>query len=568
MPQKNKDSQSKDIPESKELRESRETLKIMADDTFKTDFTAHLRSRYPLFYITTNEEKRFLQFIDHYAKVEGYQVRIWDCFRGLIEMPGGEVIDVASHDAKDPSYILEHIRGEANNFYNNPNAVTQKREENVRGIIYILLDYFRFMGTEDNIQPDIERRLKSLVNIDSIVTTIITGPTYRASSVLENLIPVIDFPYANREEIRQALWQVVNGVNDKITDINEKTKKMEEVLINSVSGLSLSEAQTAFAKSLVTHKGWNIKTILEEKKQIISKSGILEYHNNDISISDVGGLKNLVQWIKNRVVCFSEDAEKYGLKKPKGLLAIGMPGCGKSLTCKAISDTWNMPLLRMDFGKLFGSLVGQSEARAREALKLAETIAPCILWIDEIEKGLSGVRSSGRTDGGTTSRVLSTFLTWMQEKLKPVFVVATANDHSSIPPEFLRAGRFDEIFFVDLPNTVEREEIFGILLRKRKYDPKKFNLKLLADNSNDYSGAEIEKAIDNAMLQGFLDKKRKIKEEDILTAIKGFKPLFEMRKEDFEEIREWAESRCITANAPDTRIETIALNSKKDLDIT
>jgi len=193
----------------------------------------------------------------------------------------------------------------------------------------------------------------------------------------------------------------------------------------------------------------------------------------------------------------------------------------------------------------------------------------CILWIDEIEKGLSGAQSSGRSDGGTTARVLSTFLTWMQEKTSPVFVVATANDHGSIPAEFLRAGRFDEIFFVDLPNEIEREEIFSILLRKRKLKVKDFNLKLLAsDNvSKDYSGAEIEKGIDNAMLVGYQEKKRKINDDDIRKALEGFKPLFIMRNEDFGDIREWAEQRCRPANAIDKGKVNLGLKTKKNIDL-
>jgi hypothetical protein len=242
--------------------------------------------------------------------------------------------------------------------------------------------------------------------------------------------------------------------------------------------------------------------------------------------------------------------------------------CGKSLVCKAISSYWNMPLLRLDFGKLFGSLVGDSEKNAREAIRLAEAVAPSILWIDEIEKAISGVRSSGQSDGGTTSRVLSTFLTWMQEKTSSVFVVATANDHESIPPEFLRPGRFDEIFWVDLPNIKEREEILEVHLKRRGLDPKDFNLAAMAVRGDGYSGAELEKSITEAMVVGFSDKKRKIKTEDIINAMGTFKPLSVMREGDFEAIREWSETRCRSAN--EKAVETVNMGSgygEKDLDI-
>lgn len=241
--------------------------------------------------------------------------------------------------------------------------------------------------------------------------------------------------------------------------------------------------------------------------------------------------------------------------------------CGKSLICKAISSAWGMPLLRLDFGRLFGSLVGDSERNAREAIKMAEAVAPSILWIDEIEKAISGVASSGRSDGGTTSRVLSTFLTWMQEKTSSVFVVATANDHQSIPPEFLRAGRFDEIFFVDLPTKEERVEIFSVLLRLRNIDATNFNLERLAERSEHHSGAEIEKGIDKAMLAGFRDGCRPIDTDDIVKALGDFKTLFDMRSEDFEELREWADSQCIKANLGETISVNHGLNTKRNLDL-
>ena len=545
--------------------ESQKALDIMADERFHTEFSTLLKTRYPLFFVTTNEERRLLCFLDHFARVKGYTCFIWDCFRGLLDLDSGEVVGGIDETIKDPLPILEHILNEGKNYLNNKEAVEKKREEGTRGIIYVLLDYCRFI--EEN--PDVERRLKAISNLEGIVSTIITGPTYKSTSTLENLIPVLDFPFPNREEIRTALWELVDSVSAKIPAITDKTKKQEEELINSVSGLTLMEAQTAFAKSIVCNKGWNIPTILQEKRQIINKSGILEYYDNVASLSDVGGLKNLINWIKSRKDCFSSQAEAYGLNKPRGLLTLGLPGTGKSLVCKAISGAWGMPLLRLDFGKLFDSLVGQSEARARDALRLAESIAPSILWIDEIEKGLSGVQSSGRSDGGTTARVLSTFLTWMQEKTAPVFVVATANDHGSIPAEFLRAGRFDEIFFVDLPNEVERKEIFSILLRKRKLQVKDFNLDLLSAKSvsGDYSGAEIEKGIDNAMLVGFQDKRRKIKDDDIRRALAGFKPLYVMRNEDFADIREWAEERCRPANEKDKGSVDLGLKNSKKLDL-
>ncbi len=528
---------------SKKVSEA--TLEEMCTDKFKRDFTNIIRSRYPLFYITHNEERRLIQFLDHYCRVKGYDCYLWDSYNGLVSLETKEEIKSQSEDLKsNPVAVLDYILGEAKGYEKKASNVQEKKKSGVNGIIFVLLDYFRFIDED----PNIERRFKAISNLNAIVCTICTGPYYKSTDILNNLMPVIDFPYPNRKEYRHALYDVVRGAEKRIPNILERTREMEEEIINSVSGLSLMEAQTAFSKSLVDGHDWNISLILEEKKQIISKSGMLEYFDKPVSMGDVGGLKNLTKWIDDRKKCFSQEAQDYGLKKPRGLLTIGMPGCGKSLVCKAISSSWNMPLLRLDFGKLFGSLVGDSEKNAREAIKQAEAVAPSILWIDEIEKAISGVASSGRSDGGTTSRVLSTFLTWMQEKTSMVFVVATANDHQSIPPEFLRAGRFDEIFFVDLPNADEREEIFDVLLRLRGIKSNKMNIPLLSQKSKNYSGAEIEKAIDNAMLKGFLDKGRAIKSNDIADAFGEFPSLFEMREDDFEVLREWADKRCRKAN--------------------
>jgi len=536
-------------PVSKKISEA--TLEEMCDDKFKDEFYNMLRCRYPLFYISHNEEKRLIQFLTHFCKVKGYECFLWDSYNGLVSIVSGEEVAGISEDLKNnPLAILDHIIGEGRAFEKKKTSVQEKKEKGTNGIIYVLLDYFNFIQPN----PDIERRFVALSNLNTIVTTVCTGPYYQATDVIQNILPTMTFPFANKKEIRHALYDVVRGAERKIPDIAKQTKKIEAELIDCVSGLTLQEAQTAFSKSLVSSHSWDIPYILEEKKQLISKSGMLEYFDKTVKMDDIGGLKNLIEWIKERKRCFSQEAEDYGLNKPRGLLTIGMPGCGKSLVCKAISSAWKMPLLRLDFGKLFGSLVGDSEKNAREAIRQAEAVAPAILWIDEIEKAISGNASSGRTDGGTTSRVLSTFLTWMQEKESPVFVIATANDHQAIPPEFLRAGRFDEIFFVDLPNVEEREEIFDVLLRIRGIESKNINTPMLAESTEGFSGAEIEKAIDNAMLAGFMDGSRPIDSDDIKKAKGEFKSLFEMRKSDFEELREWAANKCRMANHEPTNI--------------
>ncbi len=547
------------------LEQSKKDLQITANKEFKDEFTTILRARYPVFFLSTNEETRFIEFLTNYCIVNGYKGFIWDCYRGLIEIGTNEVTDGANGTLKDPITILEHIIKEGEPYINNKDMVETQKKEGIRGIIYVLLDYYRFIKED----PDVERRIKHISNMDGIITTVLTGPHYKSTDALENILPVIDFPSPNREEIKAILWRIVDGIKEipGFEEVEKETKKMELDLINAVSGLTLGEAQTSFTKSIVCSSKWDINTILKEKRQIIRKSGLMDFYDTSISTKDVGGLKNLVGWIKDRKKCFSEEAEEYGLPKPRGILVLGFPGTGKSLVCKAVAGAWNMPLLRLDVGKLFDSFVGQSEARARSVLKTAESISPCILWLDEVEKALAGSASSGRSDSGITARVLSTFLIWMQEKTKPVFVVATANNHELIPPEFLRAGRFDEVFFVDLPNKTEREEIFEVLLKKNKYNPKKFNSKLLASKCDRYTGAEIEKAIGNAMLVGFSDKKRKITNNDIISAMKKFKPLYDMRKEEFAEMEEWAKENCVKANEEYVEKVKIGMSKNSFIDV-
>ena len=303
---------------------SSRTLDEMCTDKFKNDFSNILRSRYPLFYITTNEERRLIQFMDHFCRVKGYDCRLWDSYNGLVELKTMEEVGGTTEELKaNPLAILDYIITESRTYEKKKTSVKEKKDKGTNGVIYVLLDFFRFMT--DN--PDIERRFKAIAELNSIVCTIITGPYYKSTDVLQNLIPVIDFPFANKNEIKHALYDVVRGASLDIPDIPKKTKKIEEELINAVSGLTLMEAQTAFSKSLVAYHDWDIPTLLEEKKQIISKSGMLDYFDKPVSMDDVGGLKKLIKWIKNRKSSFSQEAEDYGLKKPRGLLTIGMPGC-------------------------------------------------------------------------------------------------------------------------------------------------------------------------------------------------------------------------------------------------
>lgn len=1001
------------------IAESEATFSSMATPQFNHDILALIKSSQPLIYVTTHEESRFCTYMKHLSVADKRKCFVWDVYKGLVDIFNNEKVEVAGSDDTDPDAVLDIIISKIQD-------AEKDQDDNTKGSIYILLGFDRFL--KPGCDPETERRLKHIVNINDRVTVILAGPSYASTESLDKDMSLLDFPYPNDDEIRNTLYHVLDSAKNKLPNAPKRVKENEEELIKACRGLTMSEAQQAYCKSVVMIKKtkkpeFDIPTILNEKKQIIRKNPILDFIDSNLKISDVGGLDPMVNWLKKRKMAFQENAKKYGLPYPKGAMLIGVAGCGKSLSAKAVASLYELPLLRLDFGKMFGSLVGESEKTCRDAIKLAESLAPCvsgestiydsdgnkytideilngnkkslyvyslnentlriektlvkavirhsekkqmlrintnngnikvtldhkllvnrdgsvfweqakdirdgdlimsskylprdikifkwweslkddcylscegqkynvanlgdidannkplmlipngnseenltimngvslhtlyyllgmieaggkidvndgtisfssfdwaemyhfsrcmqtvfgiepsisgheacinnvflskfltkaseviisqeddvlaqylggvmdvsgvinykqnsrlpkivlalentdirnklksilhvfgvlavsetkksfviaspgeirkiipyigveredlrekisemlvdhdfmigpskersnfgyrlgsalyndrnqigikfedfacspstirkleskdsitscelaqdimetiisrcpedvaskvfrlvdsdiigvkvqsiedvgleyaydlscdknhnffannflchncILWCDEVEKGLSGTRSSGSTDGGTTSRVVSTFLTWLQEKTSPVFVICTANDAMQIPPEFMRAGRFDEVFFVDLPGRTGREQIFNIHIKRVNRDPAKFDLKKLSVASEGYSGAEIEKAVNVALFEGFADGEREIDTNDILNALKSFKPLSSTRKEEFDEMKKWAEGRCIVANTPDvSQSNTVnSVSNKKNI---
>ena len=539
---------------------SLENLLLMATPEFNSEIDALVKSRHPLLYLTAKEEPRVIKYFKYFCEANGYTGYIWDSYLGARAINGQP--GQCSEDNLDAEGILDHIIASVENGVSSLNQVKEFS-------IFLLLDFHKFLEIAS---PDIERRIKviSQKNRNSI-TTIIVAPHFVSDAVIDDQFAVLDFPYPNNAEIEIVLNNVLHSVEDRIPNIIEDTYIDKEDIVRASCGLSVDDIQSAYAKSLVKYKKIDVGTIIKEKQQKIKKTGILEYYDQKVKLDEVGGLKNLTNWLQVRKLAFRDTAKEYGLDTPRGVLVMGVPGTGKSLTCKAIASEYAMPLLRLDFGKMFHSYVGESERAMRESLLLAEAVSPCILWIDEIDKGLSGGQSSSQTDGGTTNRVIGTFLTWMQEKTKPVFIVCTANNQEQIPTEFMRAGRFDEIFFVDLPSEEERKEIFNILLTKKKRDPKKYNINMLAYRSKYYTGAEIEKAINMAMFSAFKDSAREFSTEDICESLTQFKTLYDMRQDKIKLMRDWASRRCILANsspvkeweeAPVSRIKNILLDEQ------
>jgi SpoVK/Ycf46/Vps4 family AAA+-type ATPase len=480
-----------------------------------------IRARYPLMYVVSHEEERVEKALYDLCIEREMRLEIWSITEGFKVVANGS----GTREIKDPMKALDHVhRAEAN----------QKA-------LFVLRDFHPFFK-----EPAILRRLRDLATElrRTRKSLIMLSPVKKIPPELEKSIAaVVDWELPSRQEIEAIARRLVPQAPPATQQQVESEPTFIEHVVEAALGLTEVEAENVFAKSMVRTHTFDVETILEEKKQIIAKSGILEYYEHREEFSDIGGLVSLKDWLVKRRHAFSSRAREFGLPLPKGILMIGVPGTGKSLTAKAAGALWEMPLLRLDVGKIFAGLVGSSEENIRTVIRTAEAIAPAILWIDEIEKGFSGTGSSNMSDGGTTSRVFGSFITWLQEKESPVFVMATANDVSALPPELLRKGRFDEIFFCDLPTVDERRQIIDIHLRKKKRDPGRFDLDRLANMTSDYSGAEIEQAVIAALYDAF-DSGNDLDTDGLAQSISEIVPLAITMRERIEAMRDWARTRA------------------------
>jgi AAA+ superfamily predicted ATPase len=489
-----------------------------------------IRARYPIIYVVSWEEDRAMREIDAIALKRNKKVYSWTISRGLVRHRSGlGNAAEGKKGTKDPILLLKEIQS-----FEDP-------------AIFVLKDYHHYMKDSNVI-----RGLRDLAVYlrHTSTSVVILSPTLSLPPDLEKDITIIDFPLPERRDLEKLLLSVARDLKDHPNFTVDTSDEAKNVMLEAAIGLTLNEAENVFAKALVmtgrlTPK--EVPFIYSEKRQIIRKSGILEYIDPNEKMNEVGGLNSLKSWLKKRRLAFSDKARKFGLPVPKGVLFVGVQGCGKSLCAKAVSNLWSLPLLRLDMGRLFGSFVGSSEQNVRKAINVAESVSPVILWIDEIDKGFAGIQSSSSSDSGTTARVFGTIITWMQEKEASVFVIATANRVESLPPELLRKGRFDELFFVDLPSLEERKEIFNIHLKKRKREPAKFDCDKLAKASKGFSGSEIEQVIISALYDAF-EKNTDITTGNILVSIRDTFPLSMTMKEAIDKRRDWAKGRARSAS--------------------
>ncbi|MCL1933463.1 MAG: AAA family ATPase [Candidatus Azobacteroides sp.] len=511
---------------------------------FQKELSTLIKARFPVIYIITWEEKRLAEAIKAMVKNDQlfskerdvWEWTILDGFKCNEQIKKGDI-----KTSLQALNFIDSYEGDG---------------------IFILKDLYADLARPvHTIDQPLIRKLKDLVwSIKEgkwLKTLIITAYEKFIPDDLQKEILIKSFDLPTKEELREMLLNLVeqNKHNPKLKfDLSNNTLSK---LCDAACGLTLHEAENAFALSIVKDGELNekdVSTIAEEKKQIIQRNGLLEFSMPKLKMEDVGGLQNLKNWLVKRSDSWSEKANKYNLPSPRGVLITGLPGCGKSLTAKTISSLWNIPLLRLDMGALYSGLVGSSERNMRNVIQTAEAMAPCVLWVDEIEKAFSGIGSSG--DSGVATRMFGTFLTWMQEKEKFVFVAATANQIHSLPPELMRKGRFDEIFFVDLPTQIERQIILDIHIKKRFVNPKvigslvidKAFVDRLTTRTEGFTGAEIEQVVVSALFEAFAEN-RSVTEDDFVFAIESTVPLVVTQAEQIASIRQWANLRAVSATS-------------------
>ncbi|KQN96864.1 AAA family ATPase [Paenibacillus sp. Leaf72] len=489
----------------------------------------YLKASYPAVWVKAYEEDKACSMFSTLAKELNFGLMVWSITKGFCN-PNDEHYDKGSSviDAISAlNFILE--------------------EEKTSFTIYILKNFHYYLEDKNpmiiqlikDLIPHLKKKGNQLVFLSPVVTLPIE---------IEKDITVLEVDMPDIQELDETLESIISSVSDKI-QIDDRQRVLESAL-----GLTCAEAENAFALAVTIHRKLDdeaIKTIQREKSNIIRKSGMLEFIAPSNTINDIGGASEFKKWLHTRRKSFSKEAKEFGVQSPKGVILLGISGGGKSAAVRAVGNLWQMPILRFNIGNVFGSLVGESEANMSRALRMAETISPSILWIDEIEKAFAGAGGSGATDSGVTARVLGEMLTWMQEKTSDVFVIATANNINHLPPELLRKGRFDELFWFDLPELGERKEIISIHLRKRNRDPQTFDIDSLAKKTEGFVGAELEQVVVDAISIAFSEN-HELTNNDLLEAARSTVPLSKLREAEISGMRAWAKERARNASAGET----------------
>jgi hypothetical protein len=505
---------------------------------FAADIAALLRARNPLIWVVTREEARAEALLFEAARSAGYMLRTWDVGQGAANFDGSPTMGGA--ELRDPGDMMGAIRGR-----------TEAGERDV----WVMRDLPVWLqgpqGATTMRQVRNLTRLLPTVARASAQAMVILSPDGTVPAELAGHATVVELPLPDRAEIAAILDSAIESLPEELK-ANAAPNGARNAAIDAAVGLSGEEAQACYARSLVQLRRIDPATVAGEKKRVIAREKVLEWYDPlPGGLEAVGGLEGLKGWLRARATAYSPQARSYGLPAPKGCMLVGVPGCGKSLTAKAVATAWGVPLLRLDLGALKGKYVGESEGNIRKAFRVIEALGRCVVWIDEVEKALQGA-TSGSADGGVSSDALGSFLSWMQERSGEAFVVATANDVSALPPELLRKGRFDEVFFVDLPTPEERAGVLAAALRSHgRGQPEDAAVAGIVRATENFTGAEIAAVVPEAMFQAFADGAREITARDMIEAAANTVPLAVTAKAKISALREWAKGKARPAGRPE-----------------
>lgn len=498
---------------------------IMSSSTVVHDLKTLVLSFHPVIAVETVEEERTIRLVEDVAGELGMTVFAWSVTSGLVRNGSSQAI----HGTSEPLGLLRHIE-----------------DLTVEGV-FVLKDFAQHLG-----QAPVARKFREVAQKFSrgLSTIVLTSRSFELPDEIEHKVVYFNLQMPSREELRDAVQPVIRRlVATRKVDVTLSSAEFE-MLLQTMTGMTLNQARQTIAYAALEDGRLDpadFQRVAERKIQLIRDGGLLEYFPPEDNRYELGGFDRLKQWLARARVGFSEEAKSLNLHPPRGILIVGIQGCGKSLAAKVIAREWSLPLLKLDAGRLFDKYIGESEKNFRRAVGMAEAMAPAVLWIDEIEKAMP-TGGGGEADGGLSRRLFGAFLTWLQEKRHPVFIVATANDLTHTPPELLRKGRFDEIFFVDLPTAPERERILEIHLRLRRQDPAAFDMPRLLEATNGFSGAEIEQAVVASLYRALHDRKP-LSTDTIVAETQQTVPLSISRREDLQRLREMARGRFVPVSS-------------------
>ena len=515
----------------------------------------------PIVVMETVEETRAVRMVRVACAALNLAAFEWTIASGLARSGGGSVESSIERGA----FVAGGYRaGEVNDLAENAKALYDSREPakmlaNLEGIsieaAFILKDLHRHMD-----DPVVVRRLRDVGQkfATNRRTVVLTAPKISIPPELASLVEFLELPLPDRQRLRQMIDEVLVRISKTHTLQRRLEPSGLDAMAENLRGLTEEEAERAISQALVTRYALcpeTVTDVLEAKKALLKRSEMLDFVEASDTLSSVGGLDNLKRFLAQRRGSWEDAARAFGLDPPRGVIILGVQGCGKSMCARAIAGEWKLPLVKFDTAAVYDKYIGETEKRIQKVFQVAEGLAPCVLWIDELEKVFAGSGpDSASADAGVSSRLLASFLSWMQDRKAPVFVAATCNNVNALPPELIRKGRFDELFFVDLPSQSERQQVFAIQLTKRKRNPAEFALDQVATAAVGFSGAEIESVVQTALYAAY-SQKQQLATQHLLEAIRSTVPLSTTRAEEIDALREWAEKRAVPASLPEARAE-------------